>query len=181
MAEEKKQVAPSKKPEPPAKKPPENAPSSKPVPVAGKPIVLPAKSPAEEKREPPKRVAETITIYHRADLTLGQRLADKMTEYCGSWRFIVGMLWIIALWFALNSLAFLQHWDPYPFIFLNLFLSCLAALQAPIILMSQNRSTERDRTRAERDYHVNRKAEREVENMQSDLEEIKKMIHSLKK
>jgi uncharacterized membrane protein len=67
-------------------------------------------------------------------------------------------------------------WDPYPFILLNLFLSCLAAFQAPIILMSQNRTTERDRKRAEYDYAVNRKAEREIEDIQKDLEDIKKMI-----
>ena len=71
---------------------------------------------------------------------------------------------------------FIWHWDVYPFILLNLCLSCLATYQAPIILMAQNRSAERDRTKAERDYAVNRKAEREVENMQIDLDEIKILI-----
>jgi len=75
--------------------------------------------------------------------------------------------------------AFVQKWDPYPFILLNLTLSCIAAIQAPLILMSQNRTTERDRIKAERDYLVNRKAEREVEDMQRDLDEIKKMIKNL--
>ena len=78
---------------------------------------------------------------------------------------------------GLNTyLVLIGKWDPYPFILLNLFLSCLATFQAPVILMSQNRSAERDRTRAEYDYLINRKAEREIEDMQKDLEEIKKLI-----
>ena len=77
--------------------------------------------------------------------------------------------------------AFLYHWDPWPFIILNLTLSCLAALQAPIILMSQNRQAERDRINAKYDYHVNRKAEREVQDMQKDLDDIKLYLMSLRK
>jgi uncharacterized membrane protein len=78
---------------------------------------------------------------------------------------------------VLNAAGFfLWEWDPYPFILLNLFLSCLATYQAPIILMAQNRAAETDRHKAERDYAVNRKAEREVTNIQADLDEIKRMI-----
>ena len=73
-------------------------------------------------------------------------------------------------------LVVIGEWDPYPFILLNLFLSCLATFQAPVILMSQNRTTEMDRKRAEYDYAVNRKAEREIEDIQKDLEEIKNQI-----
>ena len=76
----------------------------------------------------------------------------------------------------LNVMAWINHWDPYPFILLNLVLSCLAAMQAPVILMSQNRTTERDRARAEYDYQVNRKAEREIEQIQKTLEIIKRKM-----
>ena len=81
----------------------------------------------------------------------------------------------------MNVVMIIRHWDPYPFILLNFVLSCLAAIQAPIILMSQNRTADRDRAKAERDYAVNRKAEKEIENIQKDLEEIKYLIRGLKK
>lgn len=109
-------------------------------------------------------------------LTTGQKLADKLTEFAGSWTFIIGFFVFLFLWMGFNALAFVKHWDNYPFILLNLVLSCLAAIQAPVILMSQNRAAERDRHRAELDYFVNRKSEREVANMQRDLDEIKDMI-----
>ena len=76
----------------------------------------------------------------------------------------------------LNILVLIYRWDPYPFILLNLVLSCLAAVQAPIILMSQNREAQRDRIRAEYDYQINKKAEREIEDIQKDLDEIKKIL-----
>ena len=76
----------------------------------------------------------------------------------------------------MNTLVIIYKWDPYPFILLNLALSCLAAVQAPIILMSQNRTAERDRIKAERDYMINRKAEREIKLLQGDIDEMKKMI-----
>ncbi len=112
----------------------------------------------------------------RPKLTLGQKAADKLTVIGGSWGFIFGLLLFLSIWMAINVSAYLMHWDPYPFILLNLFLSCLATIQAPVILMSQNRTAERDHNKAERDYAVNRKAEREIENMQLDLEEIKKLV-----
>ena len=109
--------------------------------------------------------------------TLGQKSADKIAEWGGSWGFLIFLSSVIGLWVIFNlSAIFIWHWDPYPFILLNLFLSCLSAYQAPIILMAQNRSAERDRHKAERDYAVNRKAEREVENMQQDLDEIKESL-----
>ncbi len=117
----------------------------------------------------------------RTKLTFGQRAADKLTEFCGSWTFIILILIYIGVWISLNMVAFLYHWDPWPFIILNLTLSCLAALQAPIILMSQNRQAERDRINAKYDYHVNRKAEREVQDMQKDLDDIKLYLMSLRK
>ena len=112
----------------------------------------------------------------RSRPTLGQRAADKLTQYAGSWNFIISLLVFMGIWMALNTFAYFQHWDPYPFILLNFVLSCIAAIQAPIILMSQNREAERDRIRAKYDYMVNRKAEREIEDMQKDLEEIKELI-----
>ena len=113
----------------------------------------------------------------RSKLTLGQRGADIIAKWGGSWTFVLSLIVILIFWMILNTLMILiGKWDPYPFILLNLFLSCLAAFQAPIILMSQNRTTERDRKRAEYDYAVNRKAEREIEDIQKDLEDIKKMI-----
>jgi len=109
-------------------------------------------------------------------LTLGQRAADKLTAVGGSWGFIFFLFFILFIWMGINVTVYINKWDPYPFILLNLCLSCLAAVQAPVILMSQNRTSERDHNKAERDYAVNRKAEREIENMQQDLEEIKKLV-----
>ena len=118
--------------------------------------------------------------HHR--LTIGQRAADKLTYWAGSWEFIGGVLIFILVWMAINVVGvFILLWDPYPFILLNLILSCLAAMQAPVILMSQNRQAERDRMKAERDHAINTKAEKEIENMQVDLDEIKVMIKKLSK
>jgi len=111
-------------------------------------------------------------------LTFGQKAADKLTTWAGSWTFILSFGFFLVLWILVNStwLLFGSAWDPKPFIMLNLVLSCLAAMQAPIILMSQNRSSERDRMRAEYDYAVNRRAEKEIRNLQKDLEMIKKAL-----
>ncbi len=117
----------------------------------------------------------------RKKLTSAQRSADALTRVMGSWNFLFGFAVFIIIWIAVNVLAWVGHWDPYPFILLNLSLSFLSAVQAPIILMSQNRQTEHDRNMAEYDYSVNRKAEREIRDMQADLEEIKSLIKDLKK
>ena len=115
--------------------------------------------------------------------TLSQKASDLIANLVGSWVFIILLLVLIGGWIYLNLTAYINHWDPWPFIILNLVLSCLAAIQAPIILMSQNRSTERDRQRAEYDYAVNRKAEREIKEIQKQLNRIegKMMIHRKKK
>jgi len=117
----------------------------------------------------------------REKRTFGQKAADAIAEFGGSWTFIVLFLIFLFLWMGLNTWAFFRHWDPYPFILLNLALSCLAAVQAPIILMSQNRAAERDRRKAEMDYIVNKKAEMEIKDMQNDLDEIKAMLRELNK
>jgi uncharacterized membrane protein len=113
--------------------------------------------------------------------TLGQKAADWVTKWVGSWTFIILLFVFMGFWVWVNVYMLVFRWDPYPFILFNLFLSCLAAIQAPIILMSQNRQTERDRLKAEQDYRVNRKAELEIEDMQKDLEIIKQLIRELKK
>lgn len=103
--------------------------------------------------------------------TPGERYSDKLSEFAGSWGFIIGFLVFLGIWMTVNVFAWVGEWDPYPFILLNLVLSCLAALQAPVILMSQNRQAEKDRRKLEYDYKVNRKAERMIEEI---LREVKK-------
>jgi len=95
--------------------------------------------------------------------TLGERVADRVAAVVGSWRFIVIQSILLAIWIAVNSIAWIKGWDPYPFILLNLMLSFQAAYTAPIIMMSQNRAATIDRQRAEDDYNVNVKAELEIE------------------
>jgi len=127
--------------------------------------------------KPPKIKKTLLKINHPNSLptTKEQRAADKLTKIAGSWGFILGFFVFLIIWMLVNTFWLThQSWDPYPFILLNLVLSCLAAFQAPIILMSQNRSSERDRQRAEYDYAVNRKSEREIQ-------ELKKMISSIER
>ena len=96
-------------------------------------------------------------------LTAGQRIADAVAATMGSWRFIIIQSTILLAWIALNITAWVQHWDPYPFILLNLALSFQAAYAAPFIMMSQNRQQDVDRGKAESDYRINVKAELEIE------------------
>jgi uncharacterized membrane protein len=106
-------------------------------------------------------------------LTLGQRLADRIASFGGSWTFILLFGAIIVGWIGLNSLVLLrQPFDPYPYILLNLLLSCLAAMQAPIIMMSQNRQEYRDRAQAMHDYQVNLKAELEIRQLHQKLDHL---------
>ncbi len=97
-----------------------------------------------------------------AQLTFGQRASDWVTQNIGSWTFIIVQSMILTVWVLLNITAYLRHWDPYPFILMNLVLSLQAAYTAPIIMMSQNRQSIRDRLDAHNDYEVNQKAEQEV-------------------
>tara|TARA_Y100000034_G_C6906345_1_gene420732 strand:- start:3178 stop:3603 length:426 start_codon:yes stop_codon:yes gene_type:complete len=110
--------------------------------------------------------------------TLGQKAADWLTEWAGSWYFILLFIAILILWMIVNTswIIFGQTWDPYPFILLNLALSCLAALQAPIILMSQNRAGEKDRLQAQYDYAVNRKAEKEIQEIKKQLNRVERIL-----
>lgn len=104
-------------------------------------------------------------------LSRGQKISDKVARFGGSWKFIISFTLIIFVWIMYNILGPKQdNFDPYPFILLNLVLSCIAALQAPVIMMSQNRQEEKDRKRAENDYLVNLKAEMEVRSLQKKVD-----------
>ena len=105
--------------------------------------------------------------------SLGANVADYVAETVGSWRFIIGQTIVLAIWIALNLTAFFNHWDPYPFILLNLVLSFQAAYAAPIIMMSQNRQAEIDRRRAEHDYRINIKAELEIELLHNKIDALR--------
>lgn len=106
-------------------------------------------------------------------LTGGERMADRIAEFGGSWRFILRFAAVLLVWFAINSAVMLwRPFDPYPFILLNLVLSALAAIQAPIIMMSQNRQEAKDRLRAEHDYRVNLKAELEIRQLGEKMDHL---------
>ena len=105
-------------------------------------------------------------------LTFGNRLSDSVARFGGSWSFIISFGFILTLWVAVNVALYAKAWDPYPFILLNLFLSMIAALQAPIIMMSQNRQDAKDRVRSELDFAVNRKAETEIIQLAAKLNRI---------
>jgi uncharacterized membrane protein len=108
-----------------------------------------------------------------ASRTFGERLADQIAEFGGSWAFILSFVAFLVLWLVGNTLIFTtQPPDPYPFIFLNLILSCVAAIQAPVIMMSQNRQESRDRLRAEQDYKVNLKAELEIRHLHEKVDHL---------
>lgn len=109
----------------------------------------------------------------QSSLTMGQRLADRIASIGGSWRFIILFMMVLVAWIIVNSVVLIFHpFDPYPYILLNLVLSCLAALQAPVIMMSQNRQEARDRLHATRDYQVNLKAELEIRHLHQKLDHL---------
>ncbi|MBC7711856.1 MAG: DUF1003 domain-containing protein [Rhizobacter sp.] len=114
------------------------------------------------------------------EATFGQRVSDKVADFGGSWTFILGFGFFIVVWILINVLWLgSKPADPYPFILLNLMLSCLAALQAPIIMMSQNRQEEKDRRRARSDFMINLKAEMEIRNLHDKLDAFQKTHHEL--
>ena len=117
-----------------------------------------------------KVVADTIRYpFVSHNRTFGQKASDFIAKWAGSWVFIILFFVFLGLWMAANIYAWTQQWDPYPFILLNLVLSCLAAIQAPVILMSQNRAAQRDRLKAEIDYRINKKAEKEIQQIKRIL------------
>ncbi len=117
-------------------------------------------------------VARNPNVQEEEMLTVGQRVADRVAAFGGSWTFIILFGLVLAGWMALNVLLAVSAFDPYPFILLNLVLSTLAALQAPVIMMSQNRQSFKDRLNAEADYQVNLKAEMEVAHLHSKVDRL---------
>ena len=108
----------------------------------------------------------------KAKYTLGQRAADVIAKFAGSWAFIFSFTGVLVIWMIVNTLLAAKAFDPYPFILLNLVLSCVAAIQAPLIMMSQNRQEEKDRRRAENDYKVNLKTEIMIEDLYDKVNAI---------
>jgi uncharacterized membrane protein len=121
-------------------------------------------------------VSQNINRQFEANLTLGQRMADRVATFGGSWTFIIAFGLILAAWIAMNSVLLVKShevFDPYPYIFLNLILSMLAAIQAPVIMMSQNRQAAKDRLMAGHDYEVNLKAELEIMRLHEKLDQMR--------
>ncbi|TGL61439.1 DUF1003 domain-containing protein [Leptospira sarikeiensis] len=119
-------------------------------------------------------ISEDINQTFQSGLTFGQRIADKVADFGGSWTFIILFGSGMALWIGLNVISSIWKFDPYPFILLNLLLSTLAAIQAPIIMMSQNRQEAKDRARSEMDYKINLKAELEIRHLHEKIDHILK-------
>ena len=109
---------------------------------------------------------------HRDSLNMAQRIADAFANGMGSWTFIIVQTILVIAWMALNLIAYVHQWDPYPFILLNLLFSTQAAYAAPIIMMSQNRQNERDRHQAMEDYQTNLEAKNDIEQVQKELARI---------
>jgi uncharacterized membrane protein len=118
-------------------------------------------------------LSSDISRQFERKLTFGERLSDQIAEFGGSWKFLISFGAVLLIWIAINGIILATRaFDPYPFILLNLILSCLAAVQAPIIMMSQNRAEARDRLRAENDYKVNLKAELEIRHLHEKIDHL---------
>lgn len=117
--------------------------------------------------------ARNVAREFEEQLTLGQRVADRVAETMGSWTFIIIQSTILLAWILLNVAAYMNHWDPYPFILLNLGLSFQAAYAAPIIMMSQNRQADKDRMQTKNDYEVDLKAEMEIMQLHEKFNELR--------
>jgi uncharacterized membrane protein len=120
-----------------------------------------------------KGVARNVEREFTDQLSLGERVADRFAAVMGSWPFIIIQSIVLAIWVALNLAAVINHWDPYPFILLNLALSFQAAYAAPIIMMSQNRQAEKDRLQSKSDYEVNLKAEMEIMQLHEKFNDLR--------
>lgn len=118
------------------------------------------------------KISENTSKSAKDGYSFGQRAADKIAKFAGSWGFIFSFVAVLILWMAVNILMADGAFDAYPFILLNLVLSCVAAIQAPLIMMSQNRQEEKDRRRAENDYKVNLKTEIMIEDIHNKLNRI---------
>ncbi len=135
----------------------------------------------EIKNKGQEEVKVTWHDKHKQSMTIGDKIADSVANNMGSWRFIIFQTVFVVLWMILNIIAFISHWDPYPFILLNLIFSTQAAYSAPIIMMAQNRQNERDRHQALNDFETNLKAKLEIERLQKEIsrmddEKLEKII-----
>ena len=118
-------------------------------------------------------VSTNINAEFNRKLTFSERMADGVATYAGSWRFIGIFMAVLLIWICINTIVLIQKpFDPYPFILLNLILSCIAAIQAPVIMMSQNRQEAKDRLRSEHDYRVNLKAELEIRHLHEKMDHL---------
>ena len=118
-------------------------------------------------------ISEDVSLEYRSKLTFGEKLSDKISAFGGSWKFINLFLLILVSWILLNTFILISHkFDPYPYILLNLVLSCIAAIQAPVIMMSQNRQESRDRMRSENDYKINLKSELEIRQLHLKMDHL---------
>lgn len=132
----------------------------------------------EKMRKVEDKILLTNKPFKAHSTTFGQKAADWLTTWAGSWTFIILVAIFLFIWMSINTawIIFGRAWDPYPFILLNFILSTVAAMQAPIILMSQNRTSQKDRARAEYDYAVNKKAEREIRGLKDQLDRIERKL-----
>lgn len=119
-----------------------------------------------------RKISKNVNSMQGENFTTGEKMADNIAKFAGSWKFIIIFIACLILWIMINSIALLGHFDAYPFILLNLILSCVAAIQAPVIMMSQNRQEEKDRLRSQNDYKVNLKSEILVEDMHQKLDKL---------
>ncbi|MBI4836567.1 MAG: DUF1003 domain-containing protein [Candidatus Abawacabacteria bacterium] len=115
-------------------------------------------------------VPEVMKQLEDEHVSFGQKLAENLAQFVGSWRFIIFQSSIFCIWIVLNLIGWIQHWDPYPFILLNLFLSFQAAYCGPVIMMAQNRQEAKDRLRSELDFQVNIAAEQEIKKLLSSFD-----------
>ena len=125
-----------------------------------------------------KQMTEDVNSTHKNSLSKGDIMSDKLAAYAGSWKFIITFVFILVIWIIINIIMIGRSFDPYPFILLNLLLSCLAAIQAPIIMMSQNRQEQKDRARGEHDYKINLKAELEIKILSEKIDHL--LVHQNK-
>jgi len=132
-----------------------------------------------------RRLSKIVDNIHSDNLTFGQKMADKIASFAGSWPFIIIFLSCLILWIIVNTIILTKAFDVYPFILLNLLLSCVAALQAPVIMMSQNRQEEKDRLRSQNDYKTNLKSEIIIEDLHRKLDQLlenqEKILQKLEK
>jgi len=123
-----------------------------------------------------KEIKSSNHPINRHKWSLPQEIADKVASFAGSWEFITLLVLFILAWTSLNIYEIIEGFDPYPFIFLNLVLAVITCILTPVILMSQNRASQRDRIRAEYDYELNKKSEKEIQEIKKQLDKIERKL-----